>query len=202
MKNLITLLLLLLLSVSSYSQTTYSEDSVIEYYNKITLKSEYGSASGSRKWKYDVKIYIEGDTSYEVKNEIDSILIDLNDIVETINISIVNNKTDANSFLFIGDFNTFKTKYNINININNNNEVNGCASTFSCGHIIVKSRIFISNKINGRVLKSALREEITQSLGFTNDSWLYSDSIFYQGGTYNCKFSELDKKIIKLHYRR
>ena len=198
MKNLITLLLVLL-SVSSYSQTNYSEDYIIEYYNKITKKSEYGTEHGGIKWKNDVKIYLEGDSaSYEIRNEIDSILVDLNDLVESINISIVNNKNDANSFLFIGDFDTFKLKYGITYS----GSFFGYAATFSSGSTIVKSAIFISNKINGIELLSVLREEITQSLGFTNDSWLYSDSIFYQGGNKVCNFSELDKKIIKLHYRR
>lgn len=196
MKNLITLLLILL-SVNSYSQTNYSEDLINEYYDKIAKTSEYGNRHGVIKWENDVKIFLEGDTaSEEVKNEIDLILKDLNELVESIHISVVNNKNDANSFLFIGDFDSFKLKYGLK----NSGRFYGYAATFSLGSTIVESFIFISNNISGVELKSVLREEITQSLGFTNDSWLYTDSIFYQGGNSVCNFSELDKKIIKRHY--
>ena len=175
----------------------FSQDPITEYYDEITKKSEYGTEHGGIKWKNDVKIYLEGDiASDEVKNEIDLILGDLNELVESIHISVVNNKKDANSFLFIGDRDTFISKYDIDYK----GSFVGYASIFRYGSTIVKSAIFISNKISGIELNSVLREEITQSLGFTNDSWMYPDSIFYQGGNIGCKFSELDKKIIKRHY--
>lgn len=177
----------------------FTQDYVTEYYNEITKKSEYGSEHGGIKWKNDVKIYLEGDTaSDEVKNEIDLILKDLNELIETINVSIVNNKADANSFLYIGDFDTFKSKYNINVS----GGIAGYTTLFRYKNIVVKSGIFISNKISGIELKSVLREEITQSLGFTNDSWLYPDSIFYEGTNRQYEFSDLDKKIIKQHYNK
>jgi len=191
-----TIKIILLTLIANF---VFTQDYVIEYYNEITKKSEYGSEHGGIKWKNDVKIYLEGDTaSDEVKNEIDLILRELNELVETINISIVNNKVDANSFLYIGDFDTFKSKYNINVS----GSIIGYATLFRYKNIVVKSGIFISNKISGIELKSVLREEITESLGFTNDSWLYPDSIFYEGGSRQYKFSDLDKKIIKLHYNK
>ena len=175
----------------------FSQDLITEYYDEITKKSEYGTEHGGIKWKNDVKIYLEGDiASEEVKNEIDLILKDLNELVESIHISVVKNKKDANSFLFIGDRDTFISKYDINCK----GSFVGYASAFRYGSTIVKSAIFISNNISGVELKSVLREEITQSLGFTNDSWLYPDSIFYQGGNSVCNFSDLDKNIIKRHY--
>ena len=48
--------------------------------------------------------------------------------------------------------------------------------------------------------KHLLREEVTQSLGLFNDSWSYSNSIFYQGWTEVTEFSDLDKKIISKLY--
>jgi hypothetical protein len=175
----------------------FSQDYITNYYDEITKKSEYGSKHGGIKWRNNVKIYLDGDIVLdEVKNEITIILQDLNELLETINISIVDNRDDANSFLFIGDFNSFKLKYNIV----NNGSFLGYTSLLHYESVVIKSSIFISDKISGNELKSVLREEITQSLGFTNDSWQYPDSIFYQGGYNGCKFSDLDKKIIKLHY--
>lgn len=48
--------------------------------------------------------------------------------------------------------------------------------------------------------KHVLREEITQSLGFGNDSIKYPDSIFYENFSIVTKYSELDKAIIRKHY--
>ena len=48
--------------------------------------------------------------------------------------------------------------------------------------------------------KHVLREEITQSMGFTNDTYQYSNSIFYQGYSTITEYSELDKEVIKLFY--
>jgi hypothetical protein len=48
--------------------------------------------------------------------------------------------------------------------------------------------------------KHVLREELTQSLGFGNDSIKYPDSIFYENFSSLTKYSELDKAIIRKHY--
>jgi hypothetical protein len=48
--------------------------------------------------------------------------------------------------------------------------------------------------------KHLLREELTQSLGLTNDSWKYPESIFYQGWTTTTTYTEMDKRLIDLLY--
>ena len=50
--------------------------------------------------------------------------------------------------------------------------------------------------------KHLLREELTQALGFPNDSYKYEDSIFQQRWTEVTEYSILDKEIIRLHYNR
>ena len=67
---------------------------------------------------------------------------------------------------------------------------------------IVSSKIFIDTKRPRSLLqqKHLLREELTQSLGFSNDSYKYENSIFQQRWTEVTEFSQIDKEIIKLHY--
>ncbi len=71
---------------------------------------------------------------------------------------------------------------------------------------------------NELVRRSVIREELTQALGLLNDSWTYSDSIFYQGQGLNemrdserlllpgrglnetIEFADIDEAVIRLHY--
>jgi hypothetical protein len=48
--------------------------------------------------------------------------------------------------------------------------------------------------------KHVLREELTQSLGFGNDSNNYTDSIFYENFSSDTEYSEQDKLVISRHY--
>ena len=46
-----------------------------------------------------------------------------------------------------------------------------------------------------------IREELTQSLGLFKDSWLHSDSIFYEGWTTTDKYGAFDEATIRLLYQ-
>jgi len=176
----------------------FSQDSIIDYYNEIAEKSEYGNknTNGFRKWTQDVKIFFDFENSDSIKIYSKEILKDLNDLIEPINLYIVENKNDANLFIYFGIFSDFRIKYNIK----NDGNFAGYFKTNVFDNKIVKGCVFIDKKLNGDQLKSVLREEITQSLGLGNDSWKYPKSIFYQGSNSNIQFSEIDKKIIQLHY--
>jgi hypothetical protein len=176
----------------------FSQDSIIEYYNEVAGKPEYGNknSNGFRKWTQDVNIFFDFENSDSIKIYSKEILKDLNDLINPINLEIVNNKNEANILLYFGDFIDYKIKYNIK----NDGSFLGYASTRGVNNVILNSYIFINKKLSGTELKSVLREEITQSLGFCNDSWKYPKSIFYQGKNLNTQFSEIDKKIIQLHY--
>lgn len=191
MKTIATILFLFFVT------TTFSQDSVVEYYNEISTGSEYGRTNQKTvKWYTDVKIYFDFTNSDSLKTLVTPILNELNDIIIPINIIITNKKEESNSIIYLGKFQDFKSKYKII----GDGKFLGFAAVFNYGKAIHKSFIFINEKISGNELKSVLREEITQSLGLLNDSWKYPESIFYQGGYNGCKFSDLDKEVIKLHY--
>jgi len=191
MKTIITTLFLFISFVS------FSQDSIINYYNEIAGRSEYGDPNATFcKWKTNVKIYFDFENSDSIKKYSEEVIKDLNDLIDPIIISITNKKSEANLFVYCGNFSDYKKRYNVVME----GQFNGFACTNTYNHTIYSGYVFINEKLKGNRLKSVIREEITQSFGLANDSWEYQDSIFFQGQNSQITFSELDKEIIKLHY--
>lgn len=65
--------------------------------------------------------------------------------------------------------------------------------------------LLAKDKLSGASLRHFTFEEVTQSLGLSNDSATFPDSIFYANGKDGGKASELsalDKKLLRFHYSR
>ena len=70
---------------------------------------------------------------------------------------------------------------------------------------IITTTVFVDTKRTKypHQQKHLLREEVTQAFGLRNDSYKYTDSMFYgswQSGISTTEYSNLDKEIIKYHY--
>ena len=177
--------------------TVFGHDSVVEYYNEIAGKSEYGDPTATFcKWKKDVKIFFDFEDSDTIKKYTEEIIKDLNDLIYPISISITNKKSEANLVVYCGNFLDYKKRYNVVIE----GQFNGFTCTNTYNSTIYSGYVFINERLKGVKLKSVIREEITQSFGLANDSWKYPDSIFFQGANTQITFSEIDKAIIKMHY--
>ena len=193
MKTIITTLFIL------FSFVSLSQDSIIAYYNEIAGKSEYGDSNATFcKWKTNVKIYFDFENSDTIKKYTEEVIKDLNDLIDPISISTTNKKSEANLVVYCGNFSDYKKRYNVVIE----GKFNGFFSTNTYNSTIYNGYVFINERLRGNILKSVIREEITQSFGLGNDSWEYPDSIFFQGSNLQITFSELDKEIIKLHYNK
>ena len=73
--------------------------------------------------------------------------------------------------------------------------------TFWNGHRIYRAIVLLaSDKLKGKLLKHFILEEITQSLGLSNDSRIFSGSMFYGGRSNTQHLSKLDKKLIIFFY--
>ena len=193
MKTIITTVFIL------FSFVSLSQDSIIKYYNEIAGKSEYGDPTATFcKWKKDVKIFFDFEDSDTIKKYTEEVIKDLNDLIDSISISITNKKSDANLFVYCGNFSDYKKRYNVVME----GQFNGFFSTNTYNSTIYSGYVFINETLRGNRLKSVIREEITQSFGLANDSWEYPNSIFFQGINSQITFSELDKEIIKLHYNK
>jgi hypothetical protein len=202
MKNLITLLSLLV-SLISYSQTEVVE----EYYNEICANAEFNGEKIPSRYEKDIKIYYTGDISDELLSELNRIIVELNDLIEDVDVRLVNHKDSSNIYLFFGSGEEFlnsldepqRTKDWRSLFMKNSW---GSFWILESGTSIISSKVFIDTDRCKQLVrrKHLLREELTQSLGFPNDSYEYEDSIFQQKWTEVTEYSDLDREIIKLHY--
>jgi hypothetical protein len=193
--------LFLFLSLVSVSQT---QQEIKSYFNEVAYGSDEMKDSKTNKitkWDKDIKMYLDGYYTNQDLINVKSLISELNTLIGNIKITIVKNKSEANSIVFFGDFNTFNSKYLYNqlqyVNCNGY-----CLIYSYSGSIIIDNvKIFIRNDVSSLDKKHAIIEEITQSLGLANDSWTYEDSMFYEGYTTTQQLSKIDKEVIKMLYK-
>jgi hypothetical protein len=99
--------------VSSY--LVFAQDYVTDYYNEITSKSEFNSKKLPHpiKWKKDIVIFVKGTPDSVVCSELEIIVSELNELIETIEIKFTDNESEANLIAFIGwfiDYDNFEPK--------------------------------------------------------------------------------------------
>lgn len=176
-------------------ETTY-------YFNEILRYSENRPHQEGpiNKWTKDVNVYLYGEYTHMHKTQAIQVIKELNRLIYPRKINLVKNPKWANSFVYFGS----KEEYN-------KNSMSGVKLTGRyLGHFhlltyhqeIQNAYIFVNTLDAGlKRQKHVIREEITQSLGFINDSYEYPESIFYQGFSENDFFTDMDKTIIRLLYQ-
>jgi len=183
------------------------------YFNEIVSKNEFNNKTSINKWNKDVKIFICDNTEDNLysknvdndvvilKTELQKIVKELNEYINGITIEIVEVKDSANFLIYLGSDNWYNSCVTKSVNYTKNNL--GLFLISKSNNVITKGTMYVdiyrTETINEK--KHLLREELTQSLGFFNDSWLYPESIFYQGWTDVTEYSEMDKEIIKMLYK-
>ena len=169
---------------------------VMEYFNEVVMNTEFdGSRSNAFKWKKDMKIYVEGEYSSELNSELDRIVGELNEIINTIEIEVVTNRCEANMFVYFGT----PEGYNYN-----HPGVSRSRLESNWGYFLVDSKggsMYVDiYRANDQEQKHLLREELTQSLGLFNDSNKYPESIFYQDWTTTTEYAQIDRELIDMLY--
>lgn len=192
--------LFLLLSLISISQT---QEQIKSYFNEVAYGSE--EMVGPKrtillKWDKEIKMYLDGYYTNQDLIDVKHIISEIS-VLSGIKITIVKNKSESNSIVYFGDFNTFNSKYLYNqlpyINCYGYCAIYG----FDDSIFISEVKIFIKNDVSSLDKKHAIIEEITQSLGLANDSWTYEDSMFYEGYTTTQQLSKIDKEVIRMLYK-
>ncbi|MFY7945329.1 MAG: DUF2927 domain-containing protein [Crocinitomicaceae bacterium] len=190
---------------------SFSQNVVSDYYNEIAAHSEYAAdgitSFNPSTWKTDVKIFVKGKKDSVAYLELIKVINELNELINTIEIKIVDKEAEANIIAFFGWFMDYDkidphvapyTGENYGLAAiypgENNDWIRG-----SFYVDVVRSEWLQEDQIN-LVKRHIVREELTQSLGLMNDSMKYPDSIFYQGWSLTTEYSDLDKQIIKMHY--
>lgn len=184
------------------SQLSDYQQDVVDYFVDIALGFEFGNAARIvRKWRSPMRIFVGGEGSDELISELDTILIELNELTgETFSVSRVNSLGESNYHIVFDDADAYASKYPEQADFVDSNWglfwINwNSANDLTSGHMYVD--ITRANAVEQRHL---LREEFTQSLGLARDSPRYESSIFQQDWTRVTEFAEIDRELIRLLY--
>lgn len=201
-----------LIFVFSHLYLFGQQTEINNYFNEIAYKNEFTNDVLLKKWSSNINIFVcdfKQDEFFSdsiindmdsLKNELSKIIFDLNTLIDPIEIKIVDSVSQANFFIYLGSSEWYNNNVPQSKPYTNSNYGLGWVSLD--GKTIIRSDVYVDmyKSITLNEKKHLLREEVTQSLGLFNDSWSYSNSIFYQGWTDVTEFSDLDKKIISKLY--
>ena len=178
------------------------DPSVIDYFNELVFGNEFGKQNPNcKKWVSDIKIYTSGHCPDYLETELDSIIIEINQLITDIELIRVDDKNEANFQIFFGPAKKYikiepaaapyvESNYGLFwIYWNNKNE-------------IYKGSMYVDLERTKIIeaQKHLLREELTQSLGIMNDSNRYPKSVFFQDWTRTTEYLEIDRQVIKILY--
>ena len=167
------------------------------YYDEIVFNTEFGGRRETAyKWKTDLKIYIDGEKPDYLVQELKDIVSELNGIINPIELKIVSTKSEANYFVYFGDHQDFKAKYDLLFPSRLDHNMGYFEVYYDSGNMYVD----LYRTTDKEAHKHLLREELTQSLGLLNDSYDYPESIFYQGWTTTTEYAPIDVELIDMLY--
>lgn len=167
-----------------------------QYFKEIVLGREFEEDNKFvKRWNVDMKIYVLGSHNRELDFELEKIVSELNEIITSIKIKIVEDSLSSNMLVYFGSWSSF-------LQIKPNEDPNLLRSNWglfrysgNSGYMYVD--IERANEIEQRHL---LREELTQSLGLFNDSYKYPESIFYSPWTTVVEYAPIDRELIDMLY--
>jgi hypothetical protein len=167
------------------------------YFKEIAFGSEFGDENEQRihKWNQVVKVRVFGEPTEKDRAHLAAYVAHLNTLVDSeISIQIV---TD-NSYNVAMHFTPKSNFQSVIPTIRTN--VNGYVSVKSRGNVIFSGTIVVDTGLSDSHRAHVILEEFTQSLGLLNDSYMYKDSIFYQGYNNVNALSVLDEDVVALLY--
>jgi Protein of unknown function (DUF2927)/Bacterial SH3 domain len=190
-------------SSSQDSNAPYSA-AALDYFLEVAMGSEYGDATPNiRKWETDLRIQImTPNATAQDKAVVEQVIAELNQLLEQsagatgrpVTLTLVNSNPNVEMYFVPAE--SF-TQYNSNAQEGqigsawmqvNNNVISGAEILIASNYLTDVERAHV------------IREELTQSLGIMKDSWLYEDSIFYQGWTRTNEYTALDREVIRMLY--
>lgn len=181
----------------------YHRQHLINYFVSIALGSEFGQDFPiSRKWNKPMQLFVDGKIDSLLQFELISIIDELNLLfTDGFEIQTVRNREEANFYLFFGEQHDYISAYHPSQPLEQNTHGYFDLSVSSdfeilSGHLFVN----IGNVTTHGLRKHILREELTQSLGLSNDIPYYPNSIFYEGFSSVSSYSDIDIEVIRLLY--
>ncbi|NJL22344.1 MAG: DUF2927 domain-containing protein [Leptolyngbyaceae cyanobacterium SM1_3_5] len=183
-------------STVSPTPTAHYTTEQINYFLEVALGAEFGSSDAViRKWNAPIRIRVAGRPTAEDLRSLQTIVRDLNGLVQGISLAIDN--TNPNVEMVFAPESEFR-RYEPNYQSTNM----GFGWIWWNQNTLNRARILISTTgVTQQERSHLIREELTQSLGLMQDSDRYPDSMFYQGWTDPTQFSAIDRTIIAMLYR-
>lgn len=173
---------------------------VLDYYEEVVYRTNVEKNYTPKKWKRDVKIFIKGEKLDYLVDELKRVVYELNELITEIDIKIVDYEFESNYIVFFGGQKEFNKLYPQSIPYTEHSY--GLFISNSQGDEFVSGAMYVDfyrvSRKSGE--KHLIREELTQSLGLTADSYKYPESIFYEPWTETTEYAEIDKQLIKMVY--
>jgi hypothetical protein len=188
---------------SSFEEIKYSSytEEEVDYLIEIAFGRELAQdAEKLLKWEQDIRMHLEGEYDEKIYDAFLEIVDELNSLTPSIN--ILADSRNPNYNVFIGP-RAILSKISSYFFVDSIN-VRGLVVMWEVDNQTSYARALVINDASGSIraqeIRNILLEEMTQGLGLLNDSYRYSESIFYQNQGSNDFFSTLDRKIISMMY--
>lgn len=199
---------------STYVDYSYSqyEKELINHFKEVALKTEYGDNKGRIvKWEKVMYLYpllhgksIKLGQCKEQMEALKKIIDKINNLVDNdFKIILTDDIKKSNSIIYLTSVEKMNQMYP-NFFASIEGKVAGLTKGYWKNYNLYKIEIFIDTNESLEVQKAAITEEISQSIGLSNDTKKHSNSIFYQNKLSDriliTELSSLDKDIIQLLY--
>ena len=208
--NLLPLLLLLFIFLCCNKDNTTKNDNnppplskEQQYFFDVAFGSEFVSGyTNLRKWQQDIKIYVPDSSLADLNEELNKIIKELDSLQSGITIRRVTDSAQANYIVYIGDSNTYVTKYEPAAAPYVADNFGFFYIYWNDEYAITRGSMYVDivRTAGSDCRKHLLREELTQSLGLMNDSYTYPESIFYQPWTCGDAYAPVDILLIQYLY--
>jgi hypothetical protein len=180
--------------------TTYSAQEIAYFYEIVFGREFLPRRASIIKWRSDVRIKVHGTPTDADLSTLVQVVAELNDLVTGVSLSMAGNNANVDiHFAPETQFSEIKPNYT---------RMGDGLPHYGFGLIQWKKSSGISNAsilissdgITQTERSHLIREELTQILGLTGDSYLYPDSIFQEGWTDTIEYAPIDRAIIRLLY--
>ncbi|MBP1631879.1 MAG: type 3 domain protein, partial [Acidobacteria bacterium] len=173
------------------------DQAALDYFREIAGSAEFGDNGGVlHRWSTELRLAVHGDPTGEDRAALAAVLDDLNGIIDTVEMTVVESGPNIDMyFVPVEDFAVIEPNY-----VEGN--MGYVYIWWDANAAIYSGRVLISTTgLTPDERAHLIREELTQGLGLLNDSWLYPESVFYQGWTTTREYAPIDRAVIEMLYR-
>jgi hypothetical protein len=181
--------------ISYFKEVAFGVDSRVDRFFVIR-DVEPDRVDELNKWSVDVRVHLAGYVSSADRAETESIVRELDELIEPISISVVLDPGAANIQVWLvprSDFDQY-------LPLQNTSEITGAGQLWANDAGPATAVLLVASDQPDGARWNTLREEITQAFGLRHDSWRYPESVFYQGENEALELLEIDRAIIRLMY--